>query len=276
MELGDNLLPDMQIPPQSEVVRATTNAGGGRFIAVEFDTLMDVEFNDINGNHIGVDLNNVVSSEAGDLTSIGIDLKGGDLINAWIEFDRSSKGLSVWVSYSNLKLKDLVLLMNLDLDKYLNDFMYVGFSGSTQGSTEINRIEWWSFGMSSEAATLRATYCLIHDVSLIYGHQALAILPSGFYKLGDGYAVGIWVIFQSRREAQDLISSSPAVTSSVSMLDSSNIVLYDNNHTIACKSKSDHSSGRYALTAVAYSMISTISVSMLQAIKLIHIFSMGM
>ncbi|KAK7372297.1 hypothetical protein VNO80_05672 [Phaseolus coccineus] len=135
---------------------AAVDGGGGSFIAVEFDTLMDVEFKDINGNHVGVDLNSVVSSEVGDLESFGIDLKSGDLINAWIEFDGSSKGLSVWVSYSNLKPKDPVLSTSLDVDKYLNDFMYVGFSGSTQGSTEIHRIEWWSFGSSFEAAAVAA------------------------------------------------------------------------------------------------------------------------
>ncbi|KAL2338363.1 hypothetical protein Fmac_012809 [Flemingia macrophylla] len=91
----------------------------------------------------------------------------------------------------------------------------------------------------------------------------------GFYKQGDEYAVGIWVvgalnqstivwthrdslpfsrnstltlnttglkIFQSRREAQDLISTSPEVTSSASMLDSGNFVLYDNNHTVVWQS----------------------------------------
>ncbi|BAT81298.1 hypothetical protein LR48_Vigan07g078600 [Vigna angularis] len=133
-------------------VAAAADGGGGEFIAVEFDTLMDVEFKDINGNHVGVDLNSVVSSEVGDLESVGIDLKSGDLINAWIEFDGSSKGLSVWVSYSNLKPKDPVLSTSLDVDKYLSDFMYVGFSGSTQGSTEIHRIEWWSFGSSFDVA----------------------------------------------------------------------------------------------------------------------------
>ncbi|XP_027333828.1 L-type lectin-domain containing receptor kinase VIII.1 [Abrus precatorius] len=126
---------------------------GGGFIAVEFDTLMDVEFKDINGNHVGVDLNSVVSSEVGDLGNFGIDLKSGDLVNAWIEFDGSSKGLNVWVSYSNLKPKDPILSMNVDVDQYLNDFMYVGFSGSTQGSTEIHRIEWWSFSSSFESGS---------------------------------------------------------------------------------------------------------------------------
>ncbi|XP_057442047.1 L-type lectin-domain containing receptor kinase VIII.1 [Lotus japonicus] len=138
------------ITPDDETVG---DAGGylglaAGFIAVEFDTLMDVEFKDINGNHVGVDLNSVVSSQAGDLDSIGIDLKSGDTVNAWIEFDGSIQGLNVWVSYSNLKPKEPVLSMNLDMGQYLNDFMYVGFSGSTQGSTETHRVEWWSFSSS--------------------------------------------------------------------------------------------------------------------------------
>lgn len=33
------------------------------FVAVEFDTLMDVEFKDINGNHVGLDLNSLISSQ---------------------------------------------------------------------------------------------------------------------------------------------------------------------------------------------------------------------
>ncbi|KAI5434631.1 L-type lectin-domain containing receptor kinase VIII.1, partial [Lathyrus oleraceus] len=118
------------------------------FVAVEFDTLMDVEFKDINGNHVGVDLNSVVSNKVGDLDSIGIDLKSGDTVNAWIDYDGSTNEFNVWVSYSNLKPKDPILSMNLDMGQYLSDFMYVGFSGSTQGSTEIHRVEWWSFSSS--------------------------------------------------------------------------------------------------------------------------------
>lgn len=118
------------------------------FVAVEFDTLMDVEFKDINGNHVGVDLNSVVSNKVGDLDSIGVDLKSGDTVNAWIDYDGSSNDFNVWVSYSNLKPKDPILSMNLDMGQYLSDFMYVGFSGSTQGSTEIHRVEWWSFSSS--------------------------------------------------------------------------------------------------------------------------------
>lgn len=120
-------------------------SSGSKFVAVEFDTLMDVDFKDINGNHVGFDVNGVVSSVAGDLGTLEIDLKSGNTVNSWIEYDGSTRIFNVSVSYSNLKPKAPILSFPLDLDRYVNDFMFVGFSGSTQGSTEIHSIEWWSF-----------------------------------------------------------------------------------------------------------------------------------
>lgn len=120
-------------------------------VAVEFDTLMDVEFKDINGNHVGLDLNSMISSQVADLEDI-VELKSGDLINAWIEFDGETQSFNVSVSYSNLKPKEPLLSFNLDLNRYVSDFMFVGFSGSTQGSTEIHSIEWWSFSSSISVA----------------------------------------------------------------------------------------------------------------------------
>ncbi|XP_031253576.1 L-type lectin-domain containing receptor kinase VIII.1 [Pistacia vera] len=121
------------------------------FVAVEFDTLMDVEFKDINGNHVGLDLNSMVSTQVGDLSAVNIDLKSGDLVNCWIEYDGLTRFFNISVSYSNLKPKYPILSFSLDLDQYVNDFMYVGFSGSTQGSTEIHNIDWWSFSSSFES-----------------------------------------------------------------------------------------------------------------------------
>ncbi|KAL4323549.1 hypothetical protein GQ457_11G007730 [Hibiscus cannabinus] len=123
------------------------------FVAVEYDTLMDVELKDINGNHVGLDLNSVVSSQVGDLGALDIDLKSGNLVNSWIEYDASSNVFNVSISYSNLKPKEPILSSTLNLDQYVNDFMYVGFSGSTQGSTEVHNIEWWSFSSSFESNT---------------------------------------------------------------------------------------------------------------------------
>ncbi|KAI3983398.1 hypothetical protein MKX01_013465 [Papaver californicum] len=126
----------------------TTSSVASSFVAVEFDTLMNVEFDDINGNHVGLDLNDLVSTQVGDLSAIDIDIKSGDLINAWIEYDGESKVFNVSVSYSTLHPVDPLLSFHLDLDQYVNDFMFVGFSASTQGSTEIHTIDWWSFSSS--------------------------------------------------------------------------------------------------------------------------------
>ncbi|KAG7560709.1 Protein kinase domain [Arabidopsis thaliana x Arabidopsis arenosa] len=127
---------------------AGPNGSGSKFVAVEFDTLMDVDFKDINSNHVGFDVNGVVSSVSGDLGTVNIDLKSGNTINSWIEYDGLTRVFNVSVSYSNLKPKVPILSFPLDLDRYVNDFMFVGFSGSTQGSTEIHSIEWWSFSSS--------------------------------------------------------------------------------------------------------------------------------
>ncbi len=121
------------------------------FVAVEFDTLMDVEFKDVNGNHVGLDLNSMVSTQVADLDAIDIDLKSGVLVNTWIEYDGSSTIFNISVSYSNLKPNEPLLSFSLDLDQYVNDLMYVGFSGSTQGSTEIHSVEWWSFSSSFDS-----------------------------------------------------------------------------------------------------------------------------
>ncbi|XP_055808570.1 L-type lectin-domain containing receptor kinase VIII.1 [Solanum dulcamara] len=120
-------------------------------IAVEFDTLMDVEFKDINGNHVGLDLNSMISTQVGNLDSIEVDLKSGNLVNSWIEYSGSNGQLNIFVSYTNLKPKEPFLSVTINLAEYVNDFMFVGFSGSTQGSTEIHNIVWWSFSSSFDA-----------------------------------------------------------------------------------------------------------------------------
>ncbi|KAK4353321.1 hypothetical protein RND71_028839 [Anisodus tanguticus] len=130
------------------IMDAKGGQNGNFNFAVEFDTLMDVEFKDINGNHVGLDLNSMVSTQVGDLDSIGVDLKSGDLVNSWIEYYGLTKKLDIYVSYSNLKPREPFLSVVIDLSEYVNDFMFVGFSGSTQGSTEIHSIEWWSFTSS--------------------------------------------------------------------------------------------------------------------------------
>ncbi|PPD70808.1 hypothetical protein GOBAR_DD32307 [Gossypium barbadense] len=149
------------------------------FVAVEFDTLMDVEFDDFNGNHVGLDLNSMVSSQVGDLGALDVDLKSGDLVNSWVEYDASSGIFNISVSYSTLKPKEPMLSFPLDLDHYVNDFMYVGFSGSTQGSTEVHSIEWWSFSSSfNSTSPPPPTATLMNPTANIVKSKPPSLAPS--------------------------------------------------------------------------------------------------
>ncbi|KAE8800833.1 L-type lectin-domain containing receptor kinase VIII.2-like [Hordeum vulgare] len=113
-------------------------------VAVEFDTLMDLQFGDVNGNHVSVDLGSMVSAAAADLGLAGVELTSGRTVYAWIEYS-PGKAMDVFVSYSAKRPAAPVLSTPVNLAGYFKEQAFVGFSASTQGSTEIHAIEWWSF-----------------------------------------------------------------------------------------------------------------------------------
>ncbi|CAI0471523.1 unnamed protein product, partial [Linum tenue] len=54
-----------------------------KFVVVEFDTRVDFHFSDPNENHIGFDIDSLISIKTADPLSQGIDLKSGEQITAW-------------------------------------------------------------------------------------------------------------------------------------------------------------------------------------------------
>ncbi|KAG8084494.1 hypothetical protein GUJ93_ZPchr0010g7779 [Zizania palustris] len=125
-------------------------------VAVEFDTLMDVQFGDVNGNHVGLDLGSMVSAAVADLDGAGVDLTSGRTVNVWIDY--SPKGvMEVYVSYSPKRPPEPVLSAPLDLGEYVKDQAFVGFAASTQGSTEMHAVEWWTFSTPSPSKSFHPT-----------------------------------------------------------------------------------------------------------------------
>ncbi|KAK8651733.1 hypothetical protein V6N13_141319 [Hibiscus sabdariffa] len=116
-----------------------------RFLAVEFDTKLDTRFNDSNDHHVGLDINSLDSIEAADALLQDIDLKSGNLITAWIVYKNDLRVLNVFLSYSTVKPQTPLLSVDVDLSDYLKEYVFVGFSASTEGSTAIHTIENWSF-----------------------------------------------------------------------------------------------------------------------------------
>ncbi|KAL2457189.1 putative L-type lectin-domain containing receptor kinase S.7 [Abeliophyllum distichum] len=116
-----------------------------RFTAIEFDTRQDLRFNDPDENHVGLDIDSLISIKTANPMLQSVNLKSGNLITAWIDYMNEKKKVEVFLSYSSFKPEKPLLTVRIDLSVYLKEFMYVGFSASTEGSTELHYIENWSF-----------------------------------------------------------------------------------------------------------------------------------
>ncbi|KAL5076848.1 hypothetical protein RYX36_015832 [Vicia faba] len=132
--------------------------------AVEFDTVQDFEFNDINDNHVGINLNNMVSNKSvkacfftdGSMNTQvqDLNLKSGSVIQAWIDYDSSMNQLEVRLSPSSSKPISPILSYQVDLTPIFKETMYVGFSSSTGLLSSTHYILGWSLKINGESKTL--------------------------------------------------------------------------------------------------------------------------
>ncbi|KAL8526880.1 hypothetical protein ACS0TY_015937 [Phlomoides rotata] len=125
--------------------------------AIEFDTVQDFEFGDINDNHVGVDLNGLTSNKSAaaayfsdDSSKIDLNLKGGKPIMAWVEYDSVSNLVNVTISPSSSKPRIPLLSFEIDLSPIFLEKMYVGFSASTGLLASSHYILGWSFNLNGK------------------------------------------------------------------------------------------------------------------------------
>ncbi|CAJ1971516.1 unnamed protein product [Sphenostylis stenocarpa] len=134
------------------------------FVAVEFDTRLDSGFDDPNENHVGFDVDALKSFKTVDPILHGIDLKSGNTIISWIDYNTDRTLLTVFLSYSRPKPVDPVLSVKFDLSEHLRNPVYVGFAASTRGHTEIHQILSWTFHSAFSPARKRLHP---HNVSVV-------------------------------------------------------------------------------------------------------------
>ncbi|XP_019442083.1 PREDICTED: L-type lectin-domain containing receptor kinase S.6 [Lupinus angustifolius] len=133
-------------PPLFTQDSSSSSSSSSSSFAVEFDTSVDNSLGDINDNHIGIDVNSVVSFATVDAISHGIDLKSGRVITAWIEYRDAIKMVRVWVSYSySTRPSTPILASNVDLSDKFNEFMHVGFSASNGQGSSFHIVDHWQF-----------------------------------------------------------------------------------------------------------------------------------
>ncbi|KAE8693162.1 L-type lectin-domain containing receptor kinase S.1 [Hibiscus syriacus] len=123
-------------------------------LAIEFDTGQNPEFNDPDGNHIGIDLNTIISAQTAPAqyfnssngSFVPFNMRTGQNVHAWIDFDGLNFEINVTVapvgvpkpSRPTLNYKDPVIA------NYVASEMFVGFSASKTQWVEAQRVLAWS------------------------------------------------------------------------------------------------------------------------------------
>ncbi|MCO5570040.1 hypothetical protein L7F22_023754 [Adiantum nelumboides] len=146
----------------------TNGKSSTKTLAVEFDTYKNPEYQDTDDNHIGIDVDDIVSWEsttAAYRTSsspiiqsaedgYSVQMKGAN-IQVWIDYDATTNQLNVSISRV-LGVKPMYALMSvssLNLSSLFNETMYVGFSGATGPLPSVlYHVYAWSFSSDGDLA----------------------------------------------------------------------------------------------------------------------------
>ncbi|KAL2934245.1 L-type lectin-domain containing receptor kinase S.4 [Bienertia sinuspersici] len=129
--------------------------------AVEFDTVQDFEFADMNDNHVGINLNSMVSNSSASAayflqnsTKENVTLKGGHTIQAWVDYDAATHLINVTISPFPTKPMIPLISYRYDLSQIFEEAMYIGFSAATGLLASSHYVLGWSFNMSGPANSL--------------------------------------------------------------------------------------------------------------------------
>ncbi|KAL5747900.1 hypothetical protein ACOSQ2_025197 [Xanthoceras sorbifolium] len=142
---------------------ATNNGhSSNHILAMELDTVQTPEFQDIDGNHLGIDVNGLISNESATATYFSdiegknksLNLVSGDAIEVWIDYG-IEKLLNVTLAPVGFPKPTRPLLSaSIDLSQILLDSVYVGFSAATGTRAADHYILGWSFNTSGQAENL--------------------------------------------------------------------------------------------------------------------------
>ncbi|KAG1358980.1 putative L-type lectin-domain containing receptor kinase S.5 [Cocos nucifera] len=145
------IAPDLQKPTQSYagflgLTNATLNGNpNNHLVAVEFDTVKQPY--DPDDNHVGLDINNVVSNATASLTPFGIEIAPLNATNytIWIDYDGGDRHIWVYMAVQGQpKPSFTVLNFSLDLGAHVSQNSYFGFSASTGSDYQLNCILSWN------------------------------------------------------------------------------------------------------------------------------------
>ncbi|XP_077210565.1 putative L-type lectin-domain containing receptor kinase S.5 [Tasmannia lanceolata] len=145
------IAPDLQIPTGSYgqwlgLTNSTTDGNSSnQFIAVELDTFKE-DF-DPNDNHIGLNINSVVSDMTYNLSLIGVQLAPEKPANytIWVDYNGTTTMMDVYIAQQGMpKPNTSVIQRSINLKEIIAQDSYFGFSASTGNTYQLNCVLSWN------------------------------------------------------------------------------------------------------------------------------------
>ncbi|XP_043697658.1 L-type lectin-domain containing receptor kinase IV.1-like [Telopea speciosissima] len=173
--------------------------------AIELDTIESKELNDINNNHVGIDINgldSVASAPASyfdesDGVSKNLTLISGDSMQVWVDYDGVHKQLNVTLAPINVPKPALPLLSeSLDLSLIMQESMFIGFSSSLGSILTSHYVLGWSFKLNGQANEFNISQL----PKLPQSNQKPAILTIGLPVIVSALVLGIVIGILIRRK----------------------------------------------------------------------------
>ncbi|KAJ4715236.1 Lectin-receptor kinase [Melia azedarach] len=143
--------------------RSSEGNSTNHILAIELDIIQSNEFNDIDNNHVGIDVNSLISVASATAAYFSdeeginktLNLISGDRMQIWIEYRADDKLLNVTLAPITISKPSRPLLStSIDLSQIFLDTMYVGFSASTGSVATEHCVLGWSFNKNGQAQSL--------------------------------------------------------------------------------------------------------------------------
>ncbi|CAK9158311.1 unnamed protein product [Ilex paraguariensis] len=185
-----------------------------RFLCVEFDTSMDIKYGDVNDNHVGFDVDGFTSVKVSNVSSLNLVLNSGEKLQAWIDYEASSRRLEVRLNkLGELKPVDPLLSYPIDLSQMWNgEDVFVGLSSSSGNSSQKCNVFSWSFKLrrvphwmhsqpiDPQTVVVKTKALTLHKRSdCVLRVLAVVIFGIGCGVFGVFMVLFLWTIFGNRR-----------------------------------------------------------------------------
>lgn len=148
--------------------------------AVELDTWQNLEFQDMNGNHIGIDINSLQSIQSHDAgfykngTFQSLSLDEQEVMQVWVDYHRDRMQIDATMAPLGMaKPAAPTVSAKYNLSTVLTDVAYMGFSAAQGRLHTKHYVLGWSFGINTPAPAINVTMLpklppgprIDHDVS---------------------------------------------------------------------------------------------------------------